>query len=127
MNTEQIMVSEKQRLTSLLFDCVVPEKKIKMLEPVIENVAWMKAKLDDTREQIRNTSVVIPYDNGGGQTGIRENPLYKGYSSLWKSYMSGMNVVMAALPQSVAEKESENIETPKTVLQLVRDKHRKQA
>ena len=125
MNTEQVAAAEKQRLTSLLFDCGVNEKKIEMLETVIQNTAWMKAKLDDTMAQIRETSVAIPYDNGGGQTGIRENPLFKGYASLWKSYISGMNILMANLPQEVVEKEVEN--APKTVLQLVRDKHRKQA
>ena len=95
-----------------------------MLDSVIDNTAWMKAKLDDTREQIRNTSVAIPYDNGGGQTGIRENPLFKGYSGLWKSYMSGMNTIMASLPREMVEQEAEKIEQPKTVLQLVREKHK---
>lgn len=127
MNTEQITAEEKQRLTSLLFSCHISEGRIELLAPVIENTAWMKAKLDEARELIRNASVAIPYDNGGGQTGIRENPLFKGYESLWKSYMSGLNVIMAALPREVVEKEAEEIETPKTVLQLVRDKHKKEA
>lgn len=127
MNTENIAHEEQQRLTSLLFSCEVSEAKIEVLKAVIENVAWMKAKLDDAREQIRGTSVAIPYDNGGGQTGIRENPLFKGYSNLWKSYMSGLNIIMAALPQQVVEDEAKKIETPKTVLQLVREKHGKSA
>ena len=121
MVTGQIAAEEKQRLTSLLFDCGVPAKKIEMLEPVIQNTAWMKAKLDDTMEQIRETSVAIPYNNGGGQTGIRENPLFKGYSALWKSYISGMNILMSCMPEEIAEREAEN--APKTVLQLVREKH----
>lgn len=126
MNTEYIM-EEKQRLTSLLFDCNVKQSKIDALEPVIENVAWMKAKLDETRETIKGTSVVIPYDNGGGQKGLRENPLYKGYSALWKSYMAGVNLIFSNLPKEAAESEAEKIDTPKTVLQLVRTKHGKEA
>ncbi len=124
MNIEQIAKDEKQRLTALLFDCKVSEKRIQMLEPVIENTAWMKAKLDDTREAIKSTSVVIPYDNGGGQKGLRENPLFKGYESLWKAYMTGISKIMDALPLEVKKAEAENIETPKTVLQLVRAKHK---
>lgn len=124
MDISNIANEEKQRLEALLFSCGISEKKIKMLESVIDNTAWMKAKLDDTREQIRNTSVAIPYDNGGGQTGIRENPLFKGYSALWKSYMSGMNTIMSLLPREMVEAEAENIEQPKTVLELVRAKHR---
>ena len=127
MNTEKIMEEEKQRLTSLLFSCRLESDRVDLLAAIIDNTAWMKAKLDEAREQIRNTSVAIPYDNGGGQTGIRENPLFKGYEALWKSYMSGMNVIFAALPQTVVEKEAEQIETPKTVLQLVRAKHGKSA
>lgn len=126
MNTERIAAEEKQRLTSLLFSCNVKQERIDALEAVIDNTSWMKAKLDEAREAIRNTSVAIPYKNGT-QTGIHENPLFKGYHSLWKSYMTGMNVIMAALPQSIVEKEAEKIDTPKTVLQLVRAKHGKTA
>lgn len=127
ISAKEIAADEKQRLTSLLFDCGVKEEIIDALEAIIDNTVWMKAKLDETRAQIGNLSVAIPYDNGGGQTGIRENLLFKGYSALWKSYMSGMNVIMSHLPQQVVEKEAEQIDTPKTVLQLVRDKHRKNA
>ena len=124
IDIETIANDEEQRLRTLLFDCGIAEKKIAMLESVIENTAWMKAKLDDTREQIRNTSVAIPYDNGGGQSGIRENPLFKGYSALWKSYMSGMTAIMSVLPREIAAQEAENIEKPKTTLEIIRNKHR---
>lgn len=124
MNIEEQAIAEAERLTRLLFDCGISERKVKLLEKVIENTAWMKAKLDDTREQIRDTSVAIPYNNGGGQMGIRENPLFKGYSALWKSYMSGMNTIMGLLPKEIVEAEAENIEQPKTMLELVRAKHR---
>ena len=126
MNTERIAAEEKQRLTSLLFSCNVKQERIDALDAVIDNTAWMKAKLDEARETIKNTSVAIPYKNGT-QTGIHENPLFKGYHNLWKSYMSGMNVILSNLPQAVVEKEAEKIDTPKTVLQIVRAKHNKTA
>lgn len=116
---------EIERLNSLLADFNVKEKKIMMLQPVIENTAWMKVKLDDARNAIKNSNVVIPYDNGGGQTGLRENPLFKGYESLWKSYMAGMCKILDCLPREVVEIEAEKIEKPKTVLEIVRN--RKQA
>lgn len=127
MTTEQIMKKEKRRLRSLLFEFHVNEKKIKMLDSVIENTAWMKAKLDDTREKIKETSVAIGYDNGGGQKGVRENPLFIGYQKLWRSYISGLNIIMEALPASAAEQMMDPEDEPKNVLQLVRSKHRKQA
>lgn len=113
---------EKERLLSALSFFGVPEQKIELYQDIIENVAWMKYKLDETRATIKNSSVAIPYDNGGGQTGIRENPLFKGYQGLFKSYMSGMNQILALLPDEVAEEVVEE-EKPPTVLELIRNKH----
>ena len=115
--------AEKQRLTTLLFDCGISDKRMSALEAVIENVAWMRVKLDDTREAIRSASVVIAYDNGGGQKGLRENPLFKGYASLWKSYMNGMAKILDSLPPEAAQ-EADEVEKPKTVLDMVRAKHK---
>ena len=112
---------EEKRLRKMLQEASVSYERIELLRPVIRNVAWMKAQLDDTREVIKDTKVAIPYDNGGGQTGIRENPLFKGYEALWKSYMAGMNKILEALPTEadVAEEEAK----PQTVLSLIRAKH----
>lgn len=124
---EELALEEIKRLNDLLLEFGITDRKIKMLQPVIENTAWMKVKLDEAREVVRDSSVVISYDNGGGQTGIRENPIFKGYEALWKSYMSGMNIILNALPQEVIEKEAEKVVEAKTMLEIVRDKHRKQA
>lgn len=118
---------EQNRIIDIMTKSGVSDKRIKMLEPVILNTAWMKAKLDDAREVIKNSNVVIPYDNGGGQTGIRENPVFKGYESLWKAYMNGMERILACLPQEIARVEAEEATKPKTMLELVRSKHSKEA
>lgn len=124
---EEQALNEMQRLNDLLDEFGISERKIKMLQPVIENTAWMKVKLDEAREVVRDSSVVISYDNGGGQTGIRENPIFKGYEALWKSYMSGMNIILNALPQEVIEKEADKVVEARTMLEIVRDKHKKKA
>lgn len=119
--------AEQNRILTILTDIGISDKRMQMLEPIILNTAWMKAKLDDAREAIKNSQIVIKYDNGGGQRGIRENPLFKGYESLWKSYMQGMNRILDCLPNEVVEIETEEVEKPKTMLELVRDKHRREA
>ena len=124
---EERVSAERQRLTALLFSCNVSEQRMKALESVIENTAWMRVKLDDTRESIKGSGVAIPYNNGGGQKGIRENPLFKGYQSLWKSYMSGMETIIACLPKDDGKALENAPESPKTVLELVRTKYQKQA
>lgn len=118
---------EIERLTGLLYDAEVSERRIKSLSSVIENTAWMKIKLDDAREAIKGSNVVIPYDNGGGQSGIRENPLFKGYESLFKTYMQGMDRILNALPAEKVKEVEQEIEKPQTVLELVRNKHKKEA
>ena len=113
---------ERKRIKALLKDAGISERRMQMLEPVIENTAWMKAKLDDAREQIKNSNVAIKYDNGGGQKGIRQNPAFKGYESLWRSYMQGMNRILDTLPAEKLEAETYEPK-PKTVLDAIREKH----
>lgn len=126
-NLEEMATAEAKRLRSLLFDCGVSDNCIEILSTTIDNTAWMKVKLDVTREKIKTTDVAIPYDNGGGQSGIRENPLFKGYESLFKTYMSGMRQILDMLPNEAINVKKEEIQKPKTMLELVRDKHRKEA
>ena len=117
---------EQNRIIELLNEVGISAKKMKLLEPIVLNTAWMKVKLDDAREAIKNSNIVISYDNGGGQKGIRENPLFKGYESLWRSYMAGMAKLLESLPQEQIEQTAE-IEKPVTMLELVRNKHREKA
>lgn len=114
-----------EKYKDLLIQSGVPKEKIKALKTVIKNVEWMEEKLTDSMELIADSSVAIPYDNGGGQSGIRENPLFKGYESLFKSYMSGLCKILECLPSGVVEQVEQ--EKPKSVLELVRDKHKKEA
>lgn len=117
---------EEKRILDLLEEIGISGKRMKLLRPIVVNTAWMKAKLDDAREAIKNSNIVITYDNGGGQRGIRENPLFKGYESLWRSYMAGMSKILDSLPQEQIEQASE-VEKPATMLELVRNKHRMKA
>ena len=50
---------EQNRITDLLSEVGISDKRMKLLEPIILNTAWMKAKLDDAREAIKNSNIVI--------------------------------------------------------------------
>lgn len=115
---------EKNRIVGILTEAGISERRMQMLGPVIENVSWMKAKLDDSRALIKNSNIVVPYDNGGGQKGIRENPAFRGYEALWKSYMQGMNRILDTLPEEEAKTLDYEDMKPQSVLSLVRDRHR---
>lgn len=122
---EEAIREEVERLHDLLDEYEISDRRKKLLEPVIENTAFMKVKLEEARKMVKETSVVIQYDNGGGQKGLRENPIFKGYEALWKSYMAGMNEITKALPQEVVKVEAEKIVEAKTMLEMVRDRHKK--
>lgn len=117
---------EKRRLTRMLRKGETDPEMVKALRPIIDNTAWMHVKLEDARAAIRNTQVAIPYDNGGGQKGIRENPAFHGYESLWKSYMLGMGRLLDSIPPKTAEDEKKKLadESPGTVLDLVMARRR---
>lgn len=119
---EEKATVERDNLRQLLFDCGVSEDRLALMEPVIENTAWMRVKLEEARKDIKNSKVVIKYDNGGGQSGLRENPLYKGYEALWKSYISGLSKLLDLLPPAQAKAAVPADLKPKTVLEIVRAK-----
>ena len=113
--------AEEKQIMEILKD--VPEKQQKALEPVIQNTAWMKVQLDRTREIIATDEIVMTYDNGGGQEGIRENPAFKGYEALWKAYMQGISKILETVAGKAAKEEREKLQQP-TVLELVREKRK---
>ena len=114
---------EMQRLREILREAKVSKARIKALEPIIANTAWMMVKLNDARALIKGSNIAIPYDNGGGQTGIRENPAFRGYEALWKSYMAGMKQIIEALPEE-AENRQVEMEKPRTMLEIIRERHK---
>lgn len=75
----------------------VPEQVRPLVAELAENVSFMRRKLAQTRKGIRQQDVVIPYDNGGGQEGIRENPAFKGYHALLASYRKSLEELIVLL------------------------------
>lgn len=65
-----------------------------------ESVIFMEKKLEETRELIRHQPLVIEYDNGGGQSGIRENPSFVSYEKLFASYSKGLKTLMEIIEAS---------------------------
>lgn len=55
-----------------------------------ESVLFMAGKLKEARENMKNEELVVPYDNGGGQTGLRENPHFSAYEKLMATYTKSL-------------------------------------
>ena len=102
MSTQKIN-AEIRRLSDLMERGSVPQLQRDALAPVIENLAWMRFKLDEARADLKNAGLTCSYDNGGGQSGIRENPIFKSYLNLWRGYITGLEKLQAALPKDLQE------------------------
>lgn len=120
---------EQRRLIRVLKSAGIRDEKVATLRPVIENTALMYAKLEEIRAEIADAPIIVEYDNGGGQSGIRENPLFKGYEALWKAYMLGMGRLIDQMPAETAKEEKKAVESgaPGTVLDLVMARRRRDA
>ena len=95
--------NEHKRLEALLDRADVPKQQRDVLAPVIDNMAWQRIKLDEAREEMQDASIVCEYNNGGGQSGTRENPIFKAYINLWRAYMVGLEKFTSSLPKELQE------------------------
>ena len=110
---------EHKRLEALLEQADVPRQQRDVLAAVIDNIAWQRVKLDEAREEMQEASIVCEYDNGGGQTGTRENPIFKAYINLWRAYMVGLEKYTSYLPKELQnEVLSENLSVLEQVKQM---------
>ena len=114
---------ERQKLIRELKKAKISRHKMKVLESVVDNVAFLKVTLDGLREQLLTEEILIEYDNGGGQKGVRENPLYKQYTSLFGNFMKGMEKILAPMPDTDPETNPIVQEAkPETLLDAIRKK-----
>lgn len=123
---EKSSASERRKLIKFLEKNGLEEEKITALNPVIANVSWMKVKLDDARESIGEDGITVAYDNGGGQTGVRENPAFRAYEALWKTYLSGLDALLKQLPAQMEPEQLAEV-TPVSPLAVVQGRKKREA
>lgn len=60
----------------------IDEKKL-----IKEQLQQMAARIQLEGQRISEESLIVDYDNGGGQSGVRENPFYPAYEKLINTYI----------------------------------------
>ena len=88
-STQTKTQSEITKLQKLTKDAI-PDAVRDVAMPLIHNIAWQKVKLDEARHDLMNESLFCDYDNGGGQTGIREHPGFVAYNKLFATFSRGI-------------------------------------
>ena len=75
-------------------------------ENLIEQIKVMEDKLKEAAEQLPSEDLIVEYNNGGGQSGIRENPFYSAYEKLMACYLKSVNTLNGISGDDVVEIDS---------------------
>ena len=52
----------------------IDANKLEFVSNQIDDLAWLIVSCDELKEKINKTGTVIKYNNGGGQSGVKDNP-----------------------------------------------------
>ena len=114
--------AEIKRINGIIDGANVAPEMREMLAPIVEFVAWQRVTLDEACKELDGETLVIEYDNGGGQTGTRQNPLFKSVMDLWRGYIAGIDKLIQALPKEAQAEAKAKAVTP---LEIVRGMKKK--
>lgn len=93
--------SELRKLRELTKDAI-PDEKRKAIMPLLANIAFLKVKLDDARAELLYEDIFTEYDNGGGQTGLREHPGFSAYNKLFTTFSRSVKQLTDMMPSGTA-------------------------
>ncbi len=63
---------EKERIEEIFKN--IDKNKLNFVMTLIERLAWLNVAVKNLEKNIDEKGTTIPYDNGGGQSGIKDNP-----------------------------------------------------
>lgn len=89
--------SELKKLQRLTKD-VIPDDRRNAIMPLMSNIAFLKVKLDQARNELMGESIFTEYDNGGGQSGVREHPGFSAYNKLFTTLSRGIKQITDMMP-----------------------------
>ncbi len=80
------------------------------------SVVFMAQKLEEARHTLEDQPLIIEYDNGGGQCGIRENPFFTAYERLLTSYNKSLRQLTEIVEKGAPSRKASNIMKELTVI-----------
>lgn len=97
--------SELKKLREIT-KAAIPDEKRKAVMPLLANVAFLKVKLEDARAELLYEDIFTEYDNGGGQTGLREHPGFSAYNKLLTTYSRMVKQLTDMMPGGSTEADA---------------------
>lgn len=87
----------------------IDKNKHKIVEKLIDNVAFMSITLDDLKEDMKINGIKEEYMNGKNQFGFKESVESKTYNNMFKNYMSAIKQLIDLLPADERNNAGEDL------------------
>ena len=84
----------------------IDKNKLKAVNSIIENVAFMTITLQDLQDDIVNNGLKEQYKNGRNQWGMRENPAIGSYNTMITKY----STLMKQLTDLMSEESTKDLD-----------------
>lgn len=98
-------ISSAERKVKAFFKNL-PTEKLKFIEPLIHQLAFIQVTLDRIVEEINNSDILEDFEQGS-QKFKRENPALKSYNATVKSYTLLSKQLVDMLPDTEAKRAGE--------------------
>jgi len=95
---QTFIANEKTRLTKIFKDISADKKKL--INSLIDELAFMFATLKDLKELIKRDGAVESYKNGANQYGKKKSAAVEVYNTMVKNYASINKQLVDLLPKS---------------------------
>lgn len=74
------------------------ENERAMVQPLIDNAAFMRVVLDELQENIKQNGAVEAYQNGANQKGIKQSAALQAYNAMIKNYAGVVKTLAGLVP-----------------------------
>lgn len=102
------IAQELEKLNTLYRE--LPENKLKLLAPLIQNAAFMKVTLEELQETINAEGATDEYCNGANQFGRKQSANIQAYNSLIKNYNAVIDRLEKLLPAELKKSKLSELE-----------------
>lgn len=84
--------------------CSKADKRIKdQVVTLYDSVRLLEKQVKKANKQLPDEELIVEYNNGGGQSGTRENPIYPAYEKLLASYIKALEALRTYLGEEEIE------------------------
>ena len=95
--TKENRISKEYDRISCYFESVGKGQR-EVIDPLLQNAAFMKVTLEDLQDEIIRNGVIEEYQNGEHQKGVKQSASLQSYNSLIKNYASVIKSLSSILP-----------------------------